>query len=301
MRMLSIVLICVMGRAECTETPLQKQFDLSGHRFRINSIAFSPDGKLVVSAGGYDDSGLGAGDLILWDAATGKKVSHRRLGVDDSRLFARFISNDEVLIALGSKAYAWTFRDGKERFIFWNGHERMLFFPIGDLIVTKKTVNERSHVNVYDLRAGTKTELPGEFGEWLREKRPKLANVLEPDLEALECLAMASKNSLMFVKSRNGQSKIWDVEGEKLVSEFGDKDDRIGGAAFSPDGSLLAIGVSSNIRLLDIKNHKLIADFDPQLDRVTALTFSPDGKILVSGHLQRALVFWDVSKFQKVR
>jgi len=43
---------------------------LTGHSSRVTSVAYSPDGKHIAS-GSYDET------VKVWDAATGKKVSHR--------------------------------------------------------------------------------------------------------------------------------------------------------------------------------------------------------------------------------
>src|SRR5262249_8954799 len=54
---------------------------LSGHNWALAAIAFSPDGRLVASAGGVSRfipsrnlSEDGLGEIILWDARTGRRL-----------------------------------------------------------------------------------------------------------------------------------------------------------------------------------------------------------------------------------
>ena len=46
----------------------EQECTLTGHSFRVTSVAYSPDGKHVVS-GSFDNT------VKVWDAATGKEVS----------------------------------------------------------------------------------------------------------------------------------------------------------------------------------------------------------------------------------
>src|SRR5262249_55335138 len=45
---------------------------LRGHRCRVRRVAFSPDGRLLASAGG--DAEAAGNELKIWDAATGREL-----------------------------------------------------------------------------------------------------------------------------------------------------------------------------------------------------------------------------------
>ena len=47
----------------------EQECTLTGHSFDVSSVAYSPDGKHIVS--GSEDC-----TVKVWDAATGKEVSH---------------------------------------------------------------------------------------------------------------------------------------------------------------------------------------------------------------------------------
>lgn len=73
---------------------------IPAHRTHIHSIAFTPDGCRMVSAGGWQD--IGGGEICFWDPETGERVFQ----LDDfSSSVARvnFDPGDGALIAVGSR------------------------------------------------------------------------------------------------------------------------------------------------------------------------------------------------------
>ena len=49
----------------------EQECTLTGHSSGVTSVAYSPDGKHIVSGSGDTDS-----TMKVWDAATGKEVIH---------------------------------------------------------------------------------------------------------------------------------------------------------------------------------------------------------------------------------
>jgi WD40 repeat protein/serine/threonine protein kinase len=69
------------------------------HRFGVNSLAFSADGKTLVTGGGNE---LQGGELHLWDVATGKALGQPRRYAE--ALFAVQFSPDGRYLAVGNHA-----------------------------------------------------------------------------------------------------------------------------------------------------------------------------------------------------
>ncbi len=75
---------------------------LEGHKDAVNSVAFSPDGSLLVSAGRDHD-------VIVWDVATGAEAYRIEEAQSASVADARFSPDGRWLVTAGPKsARLWT-------------------------------------------------------------------------------------------------------------------------------------------------------------------------------------------------
>ncbi|UQS22699.1 caspase family protein [Amycolatopsis thermalba] len=70
-------------------------------------------------------------------------------------------------------------------------------------------------------------------------------------------------------------------------------DDIVRGLAFSPDGTLLAAGVSYSIKLWDPVTHRLLAPLSGHITVARSVSFSPDGKTLVCVDSGGEVTLWD--------
>ena len=63
---------CICTRDEDGFLEIDDECPVTGHSGSVNSVAYSPDGKHIVSGSGHSA-------VKVWDAATGTEVSHRVL------------------------------------------------------------------------------------------------------------------------------------------------------------------------------------------------------------------------------
>jgi Tol biopolymer transport system component len=80
-----------------------------------------------------------------------------------------------------------------------------------------------------------------------------------------------------------------------------DKDEDVYSTAISPNGRLLALGLSNRVHIYDLETMTRAAVLRPYRDIVPALEFSPDSLYLAVGSWDKSLDLWEMGAYQKVR
>ncbi len=242
----------------------QKTADLPGHTRDIMDIAFSPDGRLVATAGG---------EIRIWELGTGKSVAV----LNDPSWRVVFSPDGKWLGTLNTHTTAHIREVGTWRDVTdLRGHtawiRTILFSRDGSRIVTAGEDN---------------TARLWETGTW-RE----LA-VLEGHRDRIDEVDFSPDGRYLVTASWDKTARLWDATTGKLISVLEGHTEFINSARFSPDGRLIATAGDSTVHIWDgVTGHAVIVIpvFTQGLDSsgsertVRAATFSPDGKsLLVSG------------------
>ncbi|MBY0528318.1 MAG: sigma-70 family RNA polymerase sigma factor [Gemmataceae bacterium] len=139
---------------------------------------------------------------------------------------------------------------------------------------------------------------------------------------AVTFVGFAPDGKTLASASRDGTVRVWDIETGKEIRRFGKvqgaaepkgddelamlfmagNDSNAVGAAFSPDGSVLASSSGGNvIHLWDPATGKELRQIKAPNNRVASLTFSADSKMLASRGQDRVLHLWDVATAKEIR
>jgi WD40 repeat protein len=267
---------------------------VKGYTDTVDSLAWSPDGKMLVSAG--RPAGQFSNRVYLWDVASQRQVGASMTGYEG--LPSASFSPDGGLIAVsGSWGPAVQLLDPKQRKVigelersYKDKVTSVAFSPDGKILASTY-IGMDSYVRLWD--PGTRKFL-GELQ----------ADSVYPPL--LQCIAFSPDGETLAAAGgmSHGDVLLWNVQ---TRLRLGDRIDasrtEITSIAFSPDGSTLATAsLDGNVRLWNPVSHDLVATLaEPQQKRVApSVAYSPDGKILASSNEDGTINLWDVSSYARL-
>ncbi|EAU80678.2 HNWD1 [Coprinopsis cinerea okayama7 len=262
-------------RGRCVDWP-RIVFSVDEHDDAVNSVAFSRDGKLIVSASNDKT-------VRVWDAETGDPKSGPLEGHEGYVTTAVF-SPDGRLVVSGSDDYTirvWDADSGEEVAGPLSGHRNVIssiaFCPKGIYIASA------SYDNTIHLRLATDPQ----HGPVKILEHPAPVNTL----------AFSSHGARLASGSSDRIVRVWDVASGEVLNRFEGHTNSINCVVFSPDETTIAsASEDETIRLWDlVTNSPIGAPLEGHTDAVTSIAFSQDGRRLISGAYDGILLLWEVS------
>ena len=261
---------------------------LTGHTNWVNSVAFSPDGKLLAS-GSSDNT------IILWDVATRQPLDSP-LSKHTAAVASVAFNRDGSWLASGSSDNSiilWQVATRKPLDTLFGPAapvRNVAFSPDGLMLAS----GSNSNLILWDL------SIRQPLGETLSGHTNRVTSVaFSPDGRTLASGGCGGTQPTEPCQS--GQIRLWNVTsrqplGPPLAYQTGWVNDM----AFSPDGRMLASGSDDKtIVLLDVASRQpLGAPLTGHTDRVNSVAFSRDGKTLASGSQDTSIILWNVATHQ---
>ncbi len=243
---------------------------LEGHSSYVTGCAFSPDGKLIVSAS-WD------GTLKVWDAESGEL--QRTLEGHSSVVNGCAFSPDGKVIISASwdrTLKVWDAQSG-EMLLTLEGHSDCLnscvFSPDGKLIAST-------------LQSGTLNIRNARSGEILR--------AIKEDLRVPFNCEFSPDGRLIASASSDPVLKVWDVKSGEVLRTFEGHSNSVRDCAFSPNGKyIVSASYDKTLKVWDVQSGEPLHTLEGHLWHVNGCAFSPDGELIVSASADDTLKVWD--------
>jgi WD40 repeat protein len=246
----------------------------SGHKGPVRFAIASPDGKHLVSGGGWPE---GDRTLRLWDLATGKEV--RSFADTPGQMYAAvFTPDSKHVIAAGDSGMIrrWEVSSGKA-VMDYQGHTEpanyLCLSADGKLLLSAS--NDRT-VRLWDVETGKSERTFRGHTEWVR------------------VCAFVPGGKRILSGGRDKTVRLWDIESGELIKRF-KHDEVIEDIVALRDGRRFLANSGPAIHLWEMTKPTPVRTMEGHRYGVTCLALSHDERTLISGSYDNSVRCWDLA------
>ncbi|MFA6371355.1 MAG: transglutaminase domain-containing protein [Methanothrix sp.] len=324
------IVICIRDRYEKTALKLSEQsqtqdkqsiivspmtVSLEGHSSGVYCVAFSPDGRTMVS-------GSGDKTIKLWETANGTEI--RTLQGHSSWVNCVAFSPDENTLASGSgdkTIKIWDTASGTEIRTLQGHSDSVLsvaFSPEGSTLASGSSDNT---IKIWDTASGTEIRTLQGHSDSVRsiafspdgltiasasdDDTIKLwdtasgteVRTLQGHSRGVNCVTFSPDGRTMASGSDDNTTKLWDTASGMEIRTLEEQPISVHSVAFSPDGRTMASGGygGNTIKLWDTASGTEVRTLEGHSSWVDSVAFSPDGRTLASGSSDNMVKLWKVA------
>ncbi len=244
--------------------------DFTEHTHAVQTLAWSPDGKYIASAG-HDKV------IHIWDTTTGEVIHsyHGHTGIiwnlawsPDSRSLISAGADEIVQIWEATTGYpltSYTEHRGTIRAVAWS--------PKASQVAS---AGDDKTVKVWDLHAA------------------QLLHSYESHNQSVFCLAWSPDGSYLASGDNDATVRIWKAATGDYVRVYRKHTDRVTSLSWSPDGTYIASASNDGtIHVWEANSGKLLHTCTGHEDTVSSVAWSPNGKYLASGSWDQTVRLWE--------
>ncbi|NEQ77807.1 MAG: hypothetical protein F6K23_35205 [Okeania sp. SIO2C9] len=261
-----IQIIDALSQAIYIDEPYRERNRLEGHNDAVNSVTFSPDGEIIVTAS-FDKT------VKLWSRYG--KLLQTMTGHEDVVIGVAF-SPDGETIATASRdktVKLWS-RHGK-LLQTMTGHEEMVigvaFSPDGETIAS--------------VSADNTVKLWSCYG--------KLLQTMTGHESYIMGVAFSPDGKIIASASHDETVKLWNCHGQLLQTLTG-HEGGVNGVAFSPNGETIAtVGRDKTVKLWNYHGQLLQQILSGHQELLISVAFSPNGETIATASRDKTVKLWN--------
>jgi len=249
---------------------LEEFKSLQGHTDRVSSIAFSADGRTLIS-GSIDKT------LRSWDVATGRELY--RIDAHESGVNAVALSADGKLAASGS----------------YNGTVKLWDLKSRTAVRVLKNNSQVLSVAISsDARTLVSGSEDGSIGIWddsVKDQRKRLGS----HKGQVWSVALSSDGRILVSGSEDGTVRVWDVTTGKEIRAFPRSRNPVWSVATDRDGKKVVAGYQDgSVRVWEIEAEIEIPVLENVGDEVLAVSLAANSQSVVCGSGSGMIKRWDL-------
>ncbi|MBN2006791.1 MAG: WD40 repeat domain-containing protein [Anaerolineae bacterium] len=253
----------------------QPSVALESHSGSVSGVAFTDDGEVLTSR-------FISGTVELWQMHNGEPFENGAL--------LRTITEDapaasNVAFSPDRTMLAWGLEDGNVR--LWRESDAMIprrlgkhddsvhsvaFSPDGTLLATG---SDDGIVKLWAISSGT------------------LLRTLDESRGSVNSITFSPDSITLATGDSYGVVRLWRVYDGKLLRRIDGNSD-IHSLAFSPDGTMLAAGCKSDVKIWDVSDYALVYTLSGHAQAVLSVAFSLDGVVLASASGDGTVALWRI-------
>ncbi|MEQ8535976.1 MAG: hypothetical protein RIB93_00700 [Coleofasciculus sp. D1-CHI-01] len=243
---------------------------LEKHDSWVNSVSFSPDGKILAS--GSDNK-----TIKLWDLETGNvtTINGHNLSVNSVSF-----SPDGKILASGSDDKTiklWNLETG-EVISTLNGHTSAVFSvsfsPDGKILASG---SDDKTIKLWNLETG------------------EAISTLNGHTSAVFSVDFNPDSKTLISGSYDKTVKLWNLEAGEVIATLNGHTSAVFSVNFNPDSTTVASGSQDNtIKLWNLETGEVIATLNGHTSAVFSVDFSPDSATLASGSQDNTIKLWNL-------
>ncbi len=243
---------------------------LKGHTDRVTSVAYSPDGKRIVT-------GSGDSTAKVWDAETGQEFVTLKGHSGGVTSVAYRLDGRRIVTGSWDKtARVWDGETGQELQTF-KGHSAQItsvaYSPDGKRLITGSFDQT---AKAWDAATGQELFC------------------LTDHTQAVESVAFSPDSKWIVTGGKDSTAKVWDAEtGDILLTLKAHPRDFVYRAYFSPDGKrIVTISNDRTAKVWDAEMGQELLNLKGHANAVTGIAYSPDGQRIVTGSWDQTIKVW---------